>query len=241
VPNQVTMPGATCVSCHMVKTDIDGTNSLMYKGHTWSNFIKEPDGTTVASCSSCHPDMLVTGAQALVEVWKQEYNTLDSIADAKVTAADTVVLAGTDTTKVRYLAEAHFNLQYAESDESGGFHNHKYLVALLNDAASKANFVVTGVMINNAPGLPKRFALDQNYPNPFNPTTTIRYELPTSCNVSLRVYNILGQEVVTLVDEFQTAGFKSVRFSGAGLATGIYIYTLKAGSFVAAKKLLLLK
>ena len=96
-------------------------------------------------------------------------------------------------------------------------------------------------MINNTPGLPKRFALEQNYPNPFNPTTTIRYELPTACNVTLRVYNLLGQDVVTLVDEFQSAGFKSVRFSGSGLATGIYIYTLHAGSFVAAKKLLLLK
>ncbi len=241
VPDQITMPGATCVGCHMYKTDVDGTNSLMFKGHSWSPFIKEPDGTLVSSCKTCHPDMLPEGARALVDVWKDEFNKLDLSAQAKVSVADSVLQSSTDTMKTRLLAEAHHNLEYAESDESGGFHNHRYLVALLNDAASKANFVVTGVMVRDDAGVPRAYALDQNYPNPFNPATTIRYELPKASGVTLKVYNILGQEVATLVDEYQSAGYKSVRFNGSGLASGIYVYRLQAGDYVAAKKFVLLK
>jgi hypothetical protein len=98
--------------------------------------------------------------------------------------------------------------------------------------------------------IPKEFALHQNYPNPFNPTTIIKYQLPIESHVTLKIYNILGQEVITLVDEIQDAGFKSVEWnpstsSGQGLASGVYFYRLMAESpgksFVAVKKLLLMK
>jgi hypothetical protein len=89
--------------------------------------------------------------------------------------------------------------------------------------------------------LPGTFALGQNYPNPFNPTTTINYSLPKASSAQLIVYNLLGQKVATLVNEHQAAGNHTVQFDAKKLATGVYFYRLEAGSYVACKKMLLLK
>ena len=98
--------------------------------------------------------------------------------------------------------------------------------------------VVSGV---GSESEPYAFALDQNYPNPFNPSTTINFSIMKSSNVTLTVYNILGQKVVTLVNGHLDAGAHSVQFNAVKLATGVYIYRLEAGSYVAQKKLMLLK
>jgi hypothetical protein len=88
---------------------------------------------------------------------------------------------------------------------------------------------------------PKAFALHQNMPNPFNPTTVINYDLPVDSRVTLKVYNLLGQEVRTLVDAYESAGFKSVTLDASNLASGVYIYRLQAGSYNAVKKLVVMK
>ena len=80
-----------------------------------------------------------------------------------------------------------------------------------------------------------------NYPNPFNPTTIIRYQMPEAGNVTLKIYDILGREVKTLVDEFKDKGSYNVIFDGSNLASGIYIYTLNVNNFTMTKKLLLMK
>jgi hypothetical protein len=89
--------------------------------------------------------------------------------------------------------------------------------------------------------LPTEFTLDQNYPNPFNPTTTIRFGLPESMDVRLEVYTVLGQRVMTLVNENRTAGWHTVSFNGAGLSSGVYVYRIQAGNYVSTKKLMLVK
>ncbi|MDP4117549.1 MAG: T9SS type A sorting domain-containing protein, partial [Bacteroidota bacterium] len=89
--------------------------------------------------------------------------------------------------------------------------------------------------------IPSNFVLNQNYPNPFNPSTTIRYSIPLSGNVTLKIYDVLGKEVVSLVNEYQTAGTYSVEFNGTKLSSGIYFYSLNNGSNVLTKKLVLLK
>ena len=99
--------------------------------------------------------------------------------------------------------------------------------------------VVTSVSGNTQ--IPIVYALLQNYPNPFNPTTTINFDLPKASNVKLAVYNVLGQQVATLVDSRIEAGFKSVRFNASKLSSGVYFYRLEAGSFISNKKMLLLK
>jgi hypothetical protein len=83
--------------------------------------------------------------------------------------------------------------------------------------------------------------LDQNYPNPFNPSTTIRYGLPSMAHVTLSIFNTLGQQVATLVNETQDAGYHDARFDASGLASGVYFYRIVAGSFVKTKTLLLLR
>ena len=88
---------------------------------------------------------------------------------------------------------------------------------------------------------PKEFKLEQNFPNPFNPTTTIQYQVPADSKVTLKVYDILGSEVATLVNEEQEAGYKEVQFNGNNIASGMYVYRLQAGDFVSTKKMILVK
>jgi hypothetical protein len=90
-------------------------------------------------------------------------------------------------------------------------------------------------------GAPKKFELTQNYPNPFNPSTTIRFNLPEAGNVKLIIYNILGQEIQTLVNEFKEAGVHTINFNADNLNSGLYIYKLEAGSFIQTRKMTLVK
>jgi len=85
------------------------------------------------------------------------------------------------------------------------------------------------------------FTLHQNYPNPFNPTTNISYSIPSNSNVMIKIFDALGREVATLVNEEKTAGKYTVEFNGTNLSSGVYFYRLKAENFVDTKKLMLLK
>jgi hypothetical protein len=95
--------------------------------------------------------------------------------------------------------------------------------------------------VNEQADLPERFQLLQNYPNPFNPTTTINYQLSTQSHVTLKVFNVLGREVATLVNAVEQPGYKLVSFNGTKLSSGLYFYRLTAGSYIKTKKLLLLR
>lgn len=88
---------------------------------------------------------------------------------------------------------------------------------------------------------PQGFYLSNNYPNPFNPSTQIAYSVPRPGYISLKVYNMLGQEVATLFEGVQRAGNHLATFDGRGLASGVYFYQLKANNFVGTKRLMLLK
>jgi photosystem II stability/assembly factor-like uncharacterized protein len=114
----------------------------------------------------------------------------------------------------------------------------------IGDDGSVAAFSGTTTPVgveNNRKSTPTEFALQQNYPNPFNPTTIINYHLPMDDMVTLKVYDVLGREVKTLVSEHQIAGNYSVTFSACNLPSGVYFYSLQAGTYHNTKKLLLLK
>lgn len=101
------------------------------------------------------------------------------------------------------------------------------------------NGLTTGV--HNLNTLPASFRLEQNYPNPFNPSTTIRFQLPAENHVELRVFDLLGQEVATLVDEQRSAGEHSVTWNADGQSSGMYFYTIAAGDFFQSRKLIFSK
>jgi len=152
---------------------------------------------------------------------------------------------------IEYKFAAHYpgadtvNASSSAMDNEGGFgQNHKFQ---LKDATAPVwinmgfgNFT-TEVRQVEGVSLPKNFELSQNYPNPFNPSTVIKYSVPESGMVSLKIYNLLGEEVSELLNQNQNAGTYTATFDARLLSSGVYFYTLKAGSYTSTKKMMLIK
>ncbi|MCK9209686.1 MAG: alpha-amylase family glycosyl hydrolase [Ignavibacteriaceae bacterium] len=133
-----------------------------------------------------------------------------------------------DGTVYTVTPQQHSAFQIALNEfESKLFYFSKYPVVVGVD--EKDNLTVT------------EFKLQQNYPNPFNPTTTIKFQLPNQEHVSLKIFDMLGREVTTLVDDIKSAGIHQVEFNAAGYASGVYFYQVKAGKFLETKKFVLMK
>uniref|UniRef100_A0A7V3E826 T9SS type A sorting domain-containing protein n=1 Tax=Ignavibacterium album TaxID=591197 RepID=A0A7V3E826_9BACT len=115
--------------------------------------------------------------------------------------------------------------------------------------AGAGNIIINGTVCGNPTDvdnsnsleIPIEFSLEQNYPNPFNPGTKISWQSPVDCRQTLKVYDILGNEVATLVDEFREAGRYEIEFDASKLASGMYLYQLKADNYTETKKMILIK
>ncbi len=135
------------------------------------------------------------------------------------------------------------NLVIIAPDESG--HYSADIVLESNDPdSSTARLhvvldIITGVAEENS--LPTVYSLYNNYPNPFNPTTTIKYDIPEQSYVTIKIYNLLGEEVTTLLNEEHNVGRYQINWNAAQLASGVYFYRIQAGSFVDTKKMILMK
>jgi hypothetical protein len=120
-------------------------------------------------------------------------------------------------------------------------HNIFEHIKIINDDIKKVFGSKVTASNNKNNTIPTVFKLYQNFPNPFNPSATIKYDLPKDVKVLIRVYDILGREVKKLVDEFKKAGSYEINFNGTNLASGVYFYRIEAGTFVEAKKMVLVK
>ncbi|MBN8571185.1 MAG: T9SS type A sorting domain-containing protein, partial [Ignavibacteria bacterium] len=128
------------------------------------------------------------------------------------------------------------NYSYTESGLAGGKYNYR-----LKQIDYNGNFEYHSLANEVIIGIPSKFMLSQNYPNPFNPVTRINYELPVTNYVSLKVYDIQGKEVMTLVNEVKDAGYYSVTFDAKNLSSGMYFYKLSTDKFSAVKKMVVIK
>ncbi|MDR3628303.1 MAG: T9SS type A sorting domain-containing protein, partial [Ignavibacteriaceae bacterium] len=105
----------------------------------------------------------------------------------------------------------------------------------------KAQWILTDVKSVSGATLPAKYAIEQNFPNPFNPTTIIKYSIPKESLVKIKIYNVLGKEVATLVNSNQKAGEYNITFNAAKMASGVYFYNISAGNFNSTKKMILMK
>jgi hypothetical protein len=129
--------------------------------------------------------------------------------------------------------------EYSFTDNTAKAGRYSYrLKQIDNDGQFKYS---NAVETHGCASLPENYTLSQNYPNPFNPSTVINYQLPEAAHVSLRIYDMLGCEVASLVNEKKDAGAYSASFNAGSLPSGVYIYTLQAGRFSQSRKLMLLK
>ena len=243
-----TMPEITCTDCHMYASDVEESNSTMYHGHNWSIFVEEEDGSETVSCQACHQEMDATVSQMNIETYQDEAQARLDSAGQKFALAESQMEGNTDANLQAKLAEAATNLSLVEGDESGGFHNHKYQMDLLANVIQNANDILaaTGVQEYTSTKLPRTFALLQNFPNPFNPSTKIDYMLPNRAQVTLEVFNLLGEKVKTLVNSQQNAGVHSIIWNarndlGKEVPNSIYFYRITTDKYKDTKKMSLLK
>jgi hypothetical protein len=134
---------------------------------------------------------------------------------------------GNRTVRLKLVLDNNFEAEYSLS----GIYSDEYV---LNKTSVKQINYTGGEVV-------KSYELSQNYPNPFNPSTTIKFQIPTSGDAVLKIYDILGNEITTLVNEFLETGKYEVNFDATALASGVYIYRLNVNDFVNVKKMVLLK
>lgn len=236
---------------------ISGVNSL----HTANN----PGGIIVGSAPSLLPVELVSFSAKAVENgielnWKTatEVNNYGFQIERQVSNKQSAVgsennpqspSANPEWTKVGFVpgsgnSNSVKEYSFFDNNPAGGLLQYR-IKQIDNDGnykyyskTTEINFVTTGVQEKQ---IPNDFSLKQNYPNPFNPSTSIQYAVSSTQLVTLKVYDVLGNEVASLVNEFKSPGNYEVKFNASNFSTGVYFYKLSAGNFTAVKKLVLMK
>jgi hypothetical protein len=230
--------------------------SLTYQGMTFvafGPFTSHTIDSLGRGCADCHFN--IGGTNAAI----QEYNSTGQIYFARWQASDSTVQYLKKVIPMPADYQRSFKMDFIKYDgaptdpvvpsknwslvKSTMDGQHMFFATpLTKEQMAKIGFdtlQTTGAAF--APDMPSAFSLAQNYPNPFNPATTIRYAIPHASNVELKVFNLLGEEVATLVDREHAPGQFECRFDATGLPSGLYLYRLRTQDFTEARKLLLAK
>jgi hypothetical protein len=238
-----------CVSCHMQDRNGQPNHEFTMDSAGVKDF--------VGICNQCHSEVTSSFDQktasqdydgnGITESFITEVNGLLAILKAKLPqdSFGNVISSASDSMKIYNrpdLVQGIWNYNFITEDRSNGIHNPAYTVALLR--ASIAS-ITTSVEKSDA-GVPGTFTLNQNYPNPFNPTTKISFSLPLRAIVRLEIFDILGKQVATLLNESMEAGNWNINWNGFDrtgrhVSSGVYFYRLEAGNFSSVKKMVLLK
>ncbi|MFA7228540.1 MAG: T9SS type A sorting domain-containing protein, partial [Melioribacteraceae bacterium] len=243
-----------CVRCHMYKVSVVADaqgNIAKVGGHS---FGMSHDGyDNMEACAGCHGSTfgtkfadvkfflygngdldnngVVQGMQDEVKGMVQKIYDEIKIRKGTITPA-----SSWSTDKV--VLSAFWNAKTAEEDKSWGIHNPKYIVTALKGAMQSLGIATA---VEQETTVPTDYVVYQNYPNPFNPTTMIRFALPKNGHVKLTIYDALGKEVATLINNELAAGSHNIEWTAKNMASGIYLYRIEAGNFVKVNKMLLVK
>jgi hypothetical protein len=239
-----------CVTCHMAD---DPSTEFGVANHQMK-MTDAQDNDRVYVCKTCHADVSTSfddikapkdwdGNGKIEGVQTEIQGLLDKLkAILPKDTSGEVVTRASDSTKVKSdpnyprILPAIWDYWYVKNDGSLGVHNAVYTAAILQASLN----TVTGVKQTDNE-IPKQYTLAQNYPNPFNPATTISFSIPEASVVTLRVYDVLGNEVATLHRGFLAAGNYKFDWNASTLASGVYYYRLTTDKFTQTKKMLLLK
>jgi len=234
-----------CIDCHMAETPEDPTDPdkfLKLGDHTFS--MKTADGAEhVEACAACHGDVA-----SFDEIGNDDWDEDGTAEGARAEITGLMerlawVLPPADDPAISYSnaltptqKQALWNYKFVMQDASGGMHNAKYAKSLLLNALN------SDLGVETVEGtIPAEFSLSEAYPNPFNPLSAIQYNIASEGNVSIKVFDMAGREIRSIVDGNQKAGSYKASIDLTGKASGVYLLRMQAGSFDASKKLVLVK
>ena len=198
---------------------------------------KKNNGDFVDPCSWEYGEVFNNDCSTIDGRWMYSGNPIDSIGWLNTFPTDQRTMFNIGPFDINSGESIDITVAYHFSRGETGLQS----VAL---GLAKAEYLIShaGILgIDDRDETPKEFSLSQNYPNPFNPTTTIKYAVPKTSLITLKIYDVLGREIETLVNNVQNPGIYSVQFDAAKLSSGVYFYTLQAGDFVITKKMILAK
>jgi len=237
-----------CVDCHMQATTDTGTVTRdRVGGHSFKMHDAENDFDHTKKCESCHGPKTkfsefiakadYDGDSKTEAVQEEIHGLLHKLRVALPPAGlDSISYQEIGAKNDPNINKAYWNYLLIEEDGSFGMHNTAFAVAVLQQSLA----ILTGVeAIDDV--TPKTYSLSQNFPNPFNPSTTIQFSVPEMADVSVKVYDAIGNEVATLHNGTLGAGNYSVNWNAANQASGIYFYKISSDKFSMTKKMVLMK
>lgn len=239
-------PNAKILLQHRYMSSYNNVNiGVWYNGSKWTIF--NQDGSTMIAGKDFNVWLLNNNKSFIHAVDSSSLiNPAESLIDNPLTNnnPDANILVTALLNDGNYFDHVH-GVYYNVTQHKWVIYNEDlaaYIVGLkYNIYVANSLGLPTSVEEENNPVAVSNFELQQNYPNPFNPNTQIRFSLAEQSQVTLKVYNILGNEIVTLVNDVKGAGVHEVSFDGSGLASGVYFYTLQTGKFTQTHKMILLK